>query len=163
MLTMFILTFLLISPKGELPRSTLVAQQLEPYGFNSNCPTVSYYGDVFAGRTTAYGITFNPTEATCASPTLPYATVLRVRRGDRELDLVVTDTGPFAVDHQGYARRPLQPHPRRKLDLSREAFNYLFEGTEQGVGEIEIIRVSFPPEPIPYGTEITTKPVWGAA
>lgn len=163
MLSTLAAIFLLMSPKGELPPDILVQQQLEPYGFETSCPTVSYYGEVFAGRTTAYGITFNPSEATCASPTLPYGTLLRVRKDGRELDLVVTDTGPFAVGSNGYATWPLRPHPIRRLDLSKSAFDYLFDGTEQGVGRVEIIDVEFPPEPVPYGTELAIQPVRSAA
>lgn len=159
MLSTFVATFLLMSPKDGLPPDILVQRQLEPYGFETACPTVSYYGSVFAGRTTAYGDTFDPSEATCASPTLPYGTLLRVRKNGRELDLVVTDTGPFAVGSDGYAEWPLRPHPIRKLDLSEKAFNHLFNGTEQGIGQIEVVDVVFPPEPIPYGTELAVQPV----
>lgn len=159
MLSTFVAIFLLMSPKGELPPDILVQKQLESYGFETSWPTVSYYGGVFAGRTTAYGDTFDPSEATCASPTLPYGTLLRVRKQNREIVLVVTDTGPFSVGPSGYATRPLRPHPTRKLDLSEEAFNYLFNGTEQGVGQIEVIDVEFPSEPIPYGTELAVQPV----
>lgn len=40
----------------------------------------SYYGDDFAGQTTANGETFDPDDYTAAHPTLPFNTVVHVVR-----------------------------------------------------------------------------------
>lgn len=70
----------------------------------------SYYSDRLAGRSTASGEPYRPTEFTAASRTLPFGTRLRVTRLDAPKSVVVrvNDRGPFG-DH------------RRILDLSRAA------------------------------------------
>lgn len=56
----------------------------------------SWYGAELRGRSTASGERFRPGRRTCAHPTLPFGTVLRVERtdtGDR-VRVVVNDRGP---------------------------------------------------------------------
>lgn len=58
----------------------------------------TYYGDQFAGRKTASGEPYQPQELTAAHRTLPFGTLVRVRRIDGLQQAVcvrVTDRGPF--------------------------------------------------------------------
>jgi rare lipoprotein A len=59
----------------------------------------SWYGgdDGFAGRPTANGETFDPSELTCAHRTLPFGTAIEVRNLDtgKKAILRVNDRGPF--------------------------------------------------------------------
>jgi rare lipoprotein A (peptidoglycan hydrolase) len=66
----------------------------------------SYYGRRFAGRLTASGERFDPTELTAAHRTLPFGTRLRVTNAQngRSVEVRVNDRGPY---HRG-----------RNLDLS---------------------------------------------
>lgn len=61
----------------------------------------SYYGDEFAGQTTASGERFDPDEMTAAHPRLPFGTVVRVTRLDaeeRSVKVRINDRGPFVDD-----------------------------------------------------------------
>ena len=78
----------------------------------------SYYGKAFAGRKTASGELFEPRRFTAAHRSLPFGTVLRVKRvGSPALVYVrVNDRGPFGKK-------------RRILDLS-----------EAAAGELDMLR-----------------------
>lgn len=83
----------------------------------------SYYADFFAGRKTASGEKYDPSEMTAANRTLPLGTKVRIRRVDNGRTVVVrvNDRGPFG-------RR------RRIFDLSRAAakkLDMLHDGTAQ--------------------------------
>jgi rare lipoprotein A len=69
----------------------------------------SWYGNPYHGRTTASGETYDMNEMTCAHPTLPFGTRLRVQNLDngRSVTVRVNDRGPFVKD--------------RILDVSRKA------------------------------------------
>jgi rare lipoprotein A len=72
--------------------------------------SASYYGDSFAGRSTASGASYEPEGFTAAHRSLPFGSVLRVTRSDggQSVYVTVTDRGPYG--------------PRgRILDLSRAA------------------------------------------
>ncbi len=58
----------------------------------------SYYGKRFQGRTTASGAPFDMHAFTCAHPSAPFGTRLRVTELERGRSVVVTvnDRGPFA-------------------------------------------------------------------
>lgn len=58
----------------------------------------SFYGRGFAGRPTANGETFNPTEMTAAHRTLPFGSKVRVTNTNNGRSIVVrvNDRGPFA-------------------------------------------------------------------
>lgn len=71
----------------------------------------SWYGDFFAGRTTACGQTYDPDGITAAHRSLPCGTRLRVEHQGRSVEVTITDRGPYV---QG-----------RFLDLSRGAFRRL--------------------------------------
>jgi rare lipoprotein A len=70
----------------------------------------SFYGDEFAGRSTANGERYDPNAYTAAHRTLPFGTIIRVtRRSTGDWVLVrVNDRGP-------YGKR------KRILDLSKQA------------------------------------------
>ena len=57
----------------------------------------SWYGNPYHGRTTASGETYDMNELTCAHPTLPFGTRLRVQNLDngRSVTVRVNDRGPF--------------------------------------------------------------------
>lgn len=69
----------------------------------------SYYGRRFAGRPTANGEVFDPSELTAAHRTLPFGSMVRVTnpRNGREVTVRINDRGPF--------------HGNRIIDLSRKA------------------------------------------
>ncbi|MBT4021745.1 septal ring lytic transglycosylase RlpA family protein [Candidatus Peribacteria bacterium] len=71
---------------------------------------VSFYADAFAGRNTAFGEIFDPSEITAAHKTLPHNTLVRVKNLDNNLEIVVriNDRGPY-IDG-------------RDMDLSHAAF-----------------------------------------
>jgi rare lipoprotein A len=87
--------------------------------------TASWYGEPFHGNVTASGDTFDMHEMTAASPDLPFGTVLLLESDGRTAVTTVTDRGPFAVDSNGIAIWPLEPHPVRDLDLSFGAMKML--------------------------------------
>jgi rare lipoprotein A len=60
--------------------------------------SASWYGAELRGRPTASGERFRPGRRTCAHPTLPFGTVLRVERTDTgyRVRVVVNDRGPYA-------------------------------------------------------------------
>ncbi len=61
--------------------------------------SASWYGPYFHGRTTTNGERFDAFFAhTCAHRELPFGSWLRVRHGERELMVRVTDRGPFHGD-----------------------------------------------------------------
>lgn len=86
----------------------------------------SYYGDRFAGQTTANGEVFDPSDMTAAHPSLPFDTRVRVTRiGGRQQSVTVriNDRGPYADD--------------RIIDLSEAAARKIGM-IEEGVVEVQI-------------------------
>ena len=85
----------------------------------------SFYGDEFAGRTTANGETFDPEAMTAAHRTLDFDTEVRVTRVDTGASVVVriNDRGPF-VDG-------------RVIDLSRGAAREI-DMIDDGVAEVTL-------------------------
>ena len=67
----------------------------------------SWYGAEFAGRRTANGERFNPSEYTAAHRTLPFGSRVRVTRNGRSVVVRINDRGPF--------------HGGRVIDLSQAA------------------------------------------
>ena len=57
----------------------------------------SYYAAKFDGRRTASGETFRNGGYTAAHRTLPFGTMVRVTRGDREVVVKINDRGPFTA------------------------------------------------------------------
>jgi rare lipoprotein A len=58
----------------------------------------SYYARSFEGRTTASGVPYDGRAMTCAHPTFPFGTLLRVTdlESGKSVLVKVTDRGPFA-------------------------------------------------------------------
>ncbi|MDR1411318.1 MAG: septal ring lytic transglycosylase RlpA family protein [Spirochaetaceae bacterium] len=67
------------------------------YGIFRQEGIASWYGQEFAGRPTASGEIFNPSQFTAAHPTLPFGTLLKVtnRHNNRSVTVRVNDRGPF--------------------------------------------------------------------
>lgn len=92
----------------------------------------SWYGNEFAGRPTASGQPFDPTEYTVAHRTLPLGSVLLLHTEHSTALVQVTDRGPYATDSLGRAIFPLQPHPTRDMDVSMQVakdMRFLPQGT----------------------------------
>lgn len=85
---------------------------------------VSYYGEYWNGRTTANMEIYDCDKLTCASPTLPFNTIIKVTNLDNGKSIIirVNDRGPYKMDKKGKALKPLIPHPKRVLDLSKQSF-----------------------------------------
>lgn len=95
-----------------------------PYEKGVQYGKASYYGERWNGRTTANMEIYDCDSLTCASPTLPFNTNLKVTNLDNNKFVIirVNDRGPYKMDKQGKALKPLIPHPKRILDLSRKSF-----------------------------------------
>jgi rare lipoprotein A len=67
------------------------------YGIFRQEGIASWYGQEFAGRPTASGEIFNPSQFTAAHPTLPFGTMLKVtnKHNNRSVTVRVNDRGPF--------------------------------------------------------------------
>jgi rare lipoprotein A len=96
----------------------------------------SYYSDRFTGRKTASGEPYDPKRFTAAHRSLPFGTVLRVRRKDtgHVVYVRVNDRGPFGKK-------------RRILDLSKAAAAHLGM-LRRGIADVRIEIVERPkPKP----------------
>ena len=83
----------------------------------------SWYGPGFAGRRTASGERFNPSEFTAAHRTLPFGSRVRVTHNGRSVVVRINDRGPF--------------HGGRVIDLSQAAAEEL--GLRRaGSGRVEL-------------------------
>lgn len=85
----------------------------------------SWYGQEFAGRTTANGEIFDPNRMTAAHRTLPFGTLLEVKnpKNAKSVQVRINDRGPFVGN--------------RILDLSYAAAAAL-EMVDTGVAEVEL-------------------------
>jgi hypothetical protein len=85
----------------------------------------SWYGPGFAGRRTASGEVFDPSQLTAAHRTLPFGTRVRVTNleNGRSVELRITDRGPFKPD--------------RIIDLSRAAAEAI-EMVRTGVARVRV-------------------------
>jgi rare lipoprotein A len=88
----------------------------------------SYYAKSFAGRRTASGELYDEDQMTAAHPTLPFGTLLLVRRvaNGRYVIVRVNDRGPFVSD--------------RKIDLSHAAAAKIGL-LVAGVGRVELFEI----------------------
>ncbi len=96
----------------------------------------SYYSDALTGRKTASGEPYDPKRYTAAHRSLPFGTVLRVRRKDtgHVVYVRVNDRGPFGKR-------------RRILDLSKAAAEHLGM-LRRGIADVRIEIVERPkPKP----------------
>ncbi len=96
----------------------------------------SWYGEPFHGRDTASGERYDMNDLTCAHPTLPFGTRLRVQNLDngRAVTVRVTDRGPFVKD--------------RIVDVSRKAAEELGM-IGPGTARVRITVVPAGPVPAP--------------
>lgn len=95
----------------------------------------SYYGKGFAGRPTANGEIFDPTEYTAAHRSLPFGTIVRVtRRSTGGWVLVrINDRGPYGKHHRIL---DLSEQAARRLDmLNAGVVKVNVEVLELGVGK----------------------------
>lgn len=92
----------------------------------------SWYGDDFAGKPTASGEPFDPKAFTCAHPTLPFGTWLRV---------TVIETGK-SVSVRVNDRFPATKG--RIIDLSARAFAQIAP-LEQGTAEVNLRAITVKP------------------
>jgi rare lipoprotein A len=67
------------------------------YGIFRQEGIASWYGQEFAGRPTASGEVFNPSQLTAAHPNLPFGTMLKItnKHNNRSVTVRVNDRGPF--------------------------------------------------------------------
>ena len=73
---------------------------------------------------TASGERYNPHKMTAAHKTLPFGTVVHLKKGERTVKVTITDRGPFVKG--------------RHLDLSKAAARHL---KIDGVGAVEVLSV----------------------
>lgn len=99
-----------------------------PYVF-TGFGQASYYGEDFAGRSTANGEIYNPEDLTAAHRTLPFGTYIKVTNGKKSVVVRVNDRGPY--------------HNTRVIDLSRRAFSML-DSLSRGVQDVKFTVVSGP-------------------
>src|SRR3954467_15347946 len=110
----------------------------------------SWYGQEFAGRTTANGEIFDPLLLTAAHRTLPFGTVLDVKnsKSGRVVRVRVNDRGPFVGN--------------RMIDLSYAAAQQIGL-VEPGSGEVDLYVVQVgrgdrePPAPYVVTVPVTPK------
>jgi rare lipoprotein A len=107
--------------------------------------TASYYADKFVGRPTASGEPYAHDSLTAAHRSLPFGTVVRVRRLDTGEAVVVriNDRGPFKRG--------------RIIDLSREAARQI-DLLQVGIADVRLTILS-----LPDGTPVApppTGPTW---
>lgn len=114
---------------------------LPEYDIPSPRVVVSYYQ---SGHVTANGEVFDPDGLTTASPKLPFGTLLTIKGEHGIANVRVNDRGPFRTDALGKAIWPLEPHPVRRLDLSRGAFRKVCGDVSQGLAEVTILRIKLP-------------------
>jgi peptidoglycan lytic transglycosylase len=92
----------------------------------------SWYGPGFAGRPTASGETYDPSNLTAAHPTLPLGSLVRVHNLDNDRNMIVriNDRGPFARG--------------RIIDVSRAAADVL-GFRKDGTTKVRLTKVAPPP------------------
>lgn len=111
----------------------------KPEGKGVRYGKASYYGGEFNGRLTANSEIFDSDKFTCASPTLPFNTLVKVTNLENNKQVVVrvNDRGPFKMNSKGIPIRPLKPHPSRILDLSKRSFQ------EIGKTKVGLLRIKY--------------------
>ena len=91
---------------------------------SSNTMTASWYNQ---GRITASGERFNPKHFTAAHKSLPFGTKIKLQYKDRQVEVRVTDRGPFVKG--------------RHIDISQGAAQAL---KFTGVGKVEVLAITKP-------------------
>ncbi len=100
-----------ISPAGMAQQSATQAAQPQHHWYQTG--RASWYGQLFQGRQTASGENFDMNAMTCAHPTLPLGSLIKVTnlRNHRSVIVRVNDRGPVT--------------PNRIVDLSYAAASFL--------------------------------------
>ncbi|MFN7310366.1 MAG: septal ring lytic transglycosylase RlpA family protein [Vampirovibrionales bacterium] len=126
------------NPTEQVPTKTPVKPNSRNSQVASSSPTggkpfqsgmASYYGggkDGFNGKRMANGKIFNDKAMTCAHPSLPFGTALRVVYKGKSVTVTVTDRGPFSGG--------------RVIDLSAGAAQAIGMKAA-GVGKVDIYKV----------------------
>jgi rare lipoprotein A len=109
---------------------------LPPIGTPSRQGLASWYGRAHEGRRAAGGGRFRRSALTAAHRTAPFGTHYLVAYGQRVVEVVITDRGPYVKRHGRYTR---------ELDLSEAAARDL------GLASAVVAQVTFRPveEPAP--------------
>jgi rare lipoprotein A len=123
---------------------TALNQPAPPGGGEPLHGVASWYGQEFAGRTTANGEIFDPMLMTAAHRTLPFGTVLDVRssKSGQTVRVRINDRGPFVGN--------------RLIDLSYAAAQKIGL-IDAGSGDVDLVVVSVGNDrepPAPYVVEI---------
>jgi len=105
------------------------------------------------GMTTASGEEFDPNAFAAAMTGVPLGTEVTVAYNPggnvtKKLNVRVNDRGPYAMDKEGRALRPLQPHPTRVIDLTPAAMKWL-TGKETNLINVTVLIPAEKPEPLP--------------
>jgi rare lipoprotein A len=84
-------------PVPAAPTLPVTPQNAAAAGIFRQEGIASWYGIEFAGRPTASGELFNPSDFTAAHPSLPFGTLLKVtsRHNNRQVIVRINDRGPF--------------------------------------------------------------------
>jgi len=100
---------------------------------------ISWYGGRFHGRTAASGRIYNMLDFTAAHCARPMGSRIRITNlsNNQSVIVEVTDRGPYKMNKKGRVVRPLQPHPRREVDLSYRAARKL-DLLKSGVADARI-------------------------
>jgi rare lipoprotein A len=83
-------------PRVVEPTATHDALEGKAAGDDEERGVASYYSNKLAGHKTASGERYDPKELTAAHKTLPFGTIVEVRRDDgRHVRVRINDRGPF--------------------------------------------------------------------
>ena len=108
---------------------------LAPAGlFSQESGVASFYADFFKGRKMANGDRYDPEDLTCAHPTAPLGSIMKVARKDNpdhSVMVIVTDRGPYVSG--------------RIIDLSKRAARELGI-LDTGIAEVVVALVKKPRE-----------------
>ncbi len=110
----------------------------------SNDSQVSWYGGRFHGRTAASGRIYNMLDFTAAHCSRPMGSHIRITNltNNKSVVVEITDRGPYKMNKKGRVVRPLQPHPRREVDLSYRAARKL-DLLKSGIADARIEYLSY--------------------
>ncbi len=121
------------STTTTIPRRARPTPRPAPTGSSMTC-LASWYGPGFAGRTTANGEIFDPSELTAAMQKVKFGTIVTVTRTatGASVRVRINDRGPAQwVDGR------FVPHPTRCIDLSEAAMRAI-GGIHSGVVRVTV-------------------------
>lgn len=117
------------TPREAVERPSPPPEERRAPGGRAEVGIASYYGESFQGRRTASGTRYDPRALTCAHPSAPFGTRLRVTdlESGRSVVVTVNDRGPFA--------------PGRIVDLSLAAARAL-RIVDRGLARVRVEPVA---------------------